>query len=162
MKKYAYSFLGFLVGSSSLPTFGAIASEKFPTNTATEASSNKQDAEMAAWMIEAARAAQEYVNLIDQGKYADSWKQGAKLFQRTISQPEWATALNMVRGKLGAVKSRTVKDQRPAWDPKGLPKGPYMVVEYNTSFEKVPNSGEVLTLMREQDGVWRVLTYQVN
>lgn len=118
--------------------------------------------QMAVWSIEAAKVAQDYVKLLDQGNYAESWKRGASLFQRTVNQKEWESALARSRGRLGAMKSRTLKDQRPAFDPKGLPKGAYMVVEYNTSFEKAPNSGELLTLIREPNGAWKVLTYQVN
>jgi uncharacterized cupin superfamily protein len=47
-------------------------------------------------------------------------------------------------------------------NPHGLPRGAYMVVEYNTSFENAPASGELLTLRQGTDGKWRVLTYQVN
>jgi hypothetical protein len=115
-----------------------------------------------AWLIEALKAAEDFVRLIDQGRYAESWTRGAKLFQKTITQKEWSVALQLARQPLGAVRSRSLKDERPALDPKGLPKGPYMVVEYNTSFEKAPQSGELLTLMREADGTWKVLTYQVN
>jgi hypothetical protein len=118
--------------------------------------------EQAAWNIEAAHAAEAYVQLLDQGQYAASWTNGAKLFQKTIPQQEWVQALQAARGRLGAVKSRSLKDQKPAFDPKGLPKGAYMVVEYNTSFAHAANSGELLTLMRESDGKWKVLTYQVN
>lgn len=117
---------------------------------------------MAAWTVEALRAAQEYVNLLDQGHYEQSWQVGAQIFQRTMNQKEWATALALSRGKLGRMISRTLKDEKPAFDPKGLPKGAYMVVEFNTAFEKAPKSGELLTLMRERDGKWKVLTYQVN
>lgn len=123
---------------------------------------NRNPSDVAAWKIEAANAAQQYVKLIDQGKYGESWDHGAKLFQHTISRKEWSTALTLARKRLGQVISRTIKDERPAWDPKGLPKGAYMVVEYNTSFQGAPNSGELLTLMREADGTWKVLTYKVN
>lgn len=118
--------------------------------------------EWTAWLIEAAKVAKDYVLMIDQGKYAESWTHGAKIFQQTITQKEWKTALELARKPLGNVKSRTLKDERPALDPKGLPKGPYMVIEYNTSFERAPKSGELLTLMRESNGAWKVLTYQVN
>lgn len=122
---------------------------------------NTQD-EWAGWMIEAAQVAKDYVEGLDKGQYAASWTKGDSLFQRTITQKEWVTALNLARKRLGGVKSRTLKDERPAIDPKGLPKGPYMVVEYNTSFERAPDSGELLTMRRGSDGIWRVLTYQVN
>ena len=68
----------------------------------------------------------------------------------------------MTRQRLGNTKTRLLKDQRLAHDPKGLPEGAYMIIEYDTSFEHVPNSAELLTLMREPTGLWKVLTYQVD
>ena len=123
----------------------------------------KQDSvNLAAAAIEANRAAQDYVELLDKHQYAESWTRGAQLFRKTISQGEWVQALQAARGRLGAMKSRTLKDERIAWDPIKLPKGAYMVVEFDTSFERAPQSGELLTLMQEKDGSWKVLTYQVN
>lgn len=134
-----------------------------PTQSKSGGGSREADSDnMGAWMIEAAKNAKDYVETLDKGDYAKSWSMGDPLFQRTISQNEWASALDLSRKRLGKMKSRTLKDQRPAWDPQGLPKGPYMVVEYNTSFEKAPQSGELLTLRRDSNGNWRVLTYQVN
>lgn len=118
--------------------------------------------EMPEWMLESAQVAKDYVTSLDNGQYTQSWTKGDQLFQHTITQDEWTKALNSSRKGLGRVKSRTLKIQRPAWNPKGLPRGPYMVVEFETSFENAPESGELLTLRRGTDGKWRVLTYQVN
>ena len=62
---------------------------------------------------------------------------------------------------MGELESRTVLDQRTAQNPQGLPAGEYMVMVYKTSFTNNKNSNEVVTLMQESDGKWRVLTYQV-
>ncbi len=144
------------------PNYSATNSTSADSRSAPNIEANRDQSQMAAWMIEAAQAAKDYVETIDKGLYAQSWSRGDSLFQQTISQKEWATALQGARKPLGKVLSRTLKDQRPAWDPRGLPKGPYMVIEYNTSFEKAPQSGELLTLRMGPDGRWRVLTYQVN
>lgn len=118
--------------------------------------------EMAAWMIETKQVAKDYVEGIDKGQYAQSWTKGDQLFQQTISQDGWNKALTDGRKSLGNVKSRTLKLQRPAWNPQGLPKGPYMVVEYETTFDKDGKKVELLTLRRGADGKWKVLTYQVD
>jgi hypothetical protein len=127
-----------------------------------EASDVATQSKAAADMIDALQVAKKYVDNIDSGQYEDSWRSGDSIFQKTINPKEWITALQQARAPLGAVKSRTLKDEKPAFNPKGLPQGAYMVVEYTTSFEKAPNSGELLTLRKGEDGKWRVLTYQVN
>ena len=123
---------------------------------------NEDQAQMAIWLIESLKVANDYVNMIDRGDYGQSWTKGDELFQHTISKEEWTKALNQNRKPLGVVNSRKLKDQRPAKDPRGLPQGAYMVVEYNTAFDKVRASNELLTLRRGTDGTWRVLTYQIN
>jgi hypothetical protein len=130
------------------------------TSTPTDETDDK--GQMPAWMLESARSAKEYVENLDKGNYPQSWTQGDQLFQHTISQQEWTQALNSSRKGLGRMNSRTIRLQRPAWNPKGLPPGPYMVIEYDTAFENSPQSLELLTLRRGTDGKWRVLTYQVN
>lgn len=127
-----------------------------------EALRDVESGAMSAWLIEALQAARSYVEMLDRGQYSESWNYGAKLFQRTITQAEWTKALELARKRLGGVRSRTLKDERPAYNPRGMPAGVYMVVEFNTSFDRAPNSGELLTLMRDSDGQWHVLTYQVN
>ncbi len=116
--------------------------------------------ERAAWVLETSQSAKEYVDLIDRGAYEKSWSKGDSVFQRTISKHEWAQALEQNRKPLGKVISRKIKDQRLAMNPQNLPPGPYMVVLFDTQFEK-GSSNELLTLRRGDGGVWRVLTYQV-
>lgn len=160
-------FLVFLLLGSTIGLQAEISTVPSTQSTTTSETSStpaqtQEQAQWAAWMIEAARVAEDFVHTIDQGRYAESWSKGAQIFQRTITQKEWEMALQMARTPLGNTVSRTLKDERPAVDPKGLPRGPYMVVEYNTSFQKAPNSGELITMMRESNGQWKVLTYQVN
>ncbi len=163
--------LTLVVLSLNFSVWAADAAVTSPTSTAKEVQqtgvvtapgAEPTSSQWTEWMIEGAKAGEDYVHLIDEGRYGDSWDQGAQFFQKTIPRSEWVLALNLARKRLGAVKSRTIKDQKPAMNPKGLPKGAYMVLRYSTSFAKAPNSGEDLTLMREADGKWKVLTYQVN
>lgn len=118
--------------------------------------------DMPAWMLESSKAAQDYLADLDNGRYDQTWKISDQLFQHTITQNEWTHALNSNRKILGRVKSRALKLQEPKWNPKGLPMGPYMVIEYETNFENAPQAKELLTLRRGTDGKWRILTYQVN
>lgn len=143
--------------SSTLTQTPADSAQKSKSSDAQE-----EQSQMAGWMIESAQTAKDYLNDIDREMYMESWAKGDQLFQHTITKEEWARALTDSRKPLGKVNSRKLKDQRPAKDPNGLPRGAYMVIEYNTSFDKAPESNELLTLRRGTDGKWRVLTYQAN
>lgn len=160
-------FLSMLIAGLVCTTFSLRADEAAvmapaPT-TSTEATATKalQD-EVAGWMVETGKIGKDFVEGIDKGEYAQSWTNGDQLFQHTITQDNWTKALSDNRAKLGKVKSRTLKEQKPAWDPHGLPKGAYMVVEFDTSFDNAPGTVELLTMRRGSDNKWRVLTYEVN
>ncbi len=102
-----------------------------------------------------------WLALVDQGRYGESWDAGSTTFKMTIPRKEWIQAMNALRKPIGPVKSRKIIDIGTAENPKGLPAGEYMVYFYETEFSGKPKASELLTLVLERDGQWRVLTYQV-
>lgn len=108
-----------------------------------------------------AQAAANWLKVIDQGNYDQSWDLGSLTMKLKIPKNDWKTILAATRGKLGAVKSRELVDQRTSKDPNGLPKGDYMVLIYKTNFTTKNSLGELVTMVLESDGKWRGLTYQV-
>ena len=173
MKHIFYAVTAFLsLGVGSHFLLSAEPSSTLTDTTRTQSRSTSSSAvssqeqndqnELAGWVLESGRVAQDYVEGLDRGQYAESWSKGDQLFQHAITKEEWIKSLNDKRKPLGKMNSRKLKDHRFGKDPRGLPKGPYMVVEYDTSFATAPTSVELLTLRRGTDGKWRVLTYQVN
>jgi hypothetical protein len=110
---------------------------------------------------QSATATQTWLSLIDTGNYGQAWDSSSKLFQQTINKPQWQQLMDSSRKPLGSIRNRTVLDQRTASNPRGLPAGDYMVMFYNTAFANKPSAYELVTLMKEPDGKWRILTYQV-
>lgn len=108
-----------------------------------------------------AEAAKKWLSIVDKGSYGQSWDQASALMKLTIHKDEWEKVMDAMRKPLGSVKTREVIDQRTAQNPKGLPSGDYMVMFYKTAFSQRPNASELVTLHLE-DGVWSVMTYQVN
>lgn len=106
-------------------------------------------------------AGEAWLKLVDQGNYGQSWDAGALTFELTITKQEWEKALTAMRQPLGSVMSRELLEQRIAENPKGLPKGSYMVLFYKTSFSNRPEANELLTLQQQNNGQWKVLTYHV-
>jgi hypothetical protein len=133
-----------------------------PANsTDSQNSDQTADQKQATWMQAGVQLAKEYVTELDQGRYAQSWEKGGFLFRQTVSQDDWVKALKLIRQPLGKAMSRKLQERRMIKDPYNLLKGQFMVVEYDTSFEKAPEGRELLILRSGSDGVWHVASYEV-
>ena len=101
-------------------------------------------------------AASSWLTLVDNGKYAESWKEAAELFRNAITPDKWQHATRDPLGKLIARKmiSATYTRTLP-----GAPDGEYVVIRYESSFEHKQSAIETVTPMLERDGKWRVSGY---
>jgi hypothetical protein len=109
----------------------------------------------------ALEASDMWLKLSDSGRYSESWETAAELFRNAISKEQWSQSLNAVRKPLGKVIKRSVKSKQYATSLPGAPDGEYVVIQYETSFEKKKSSIETVTPMREKDGKWRVSGYYI-
>ena len=131
------------------------------TTGAPAAQDSKAHAEQQKMLADSAKASEEWVKYIDNGNYEESWDHAAMTFQLKIPKKSWVTILDATRKPYGSVTSRKILEQRPAVDPQGLPKGNYMVIFYSTSFASKADSNELVTLVQNDEGQWKVLTYLV-
>jgi hypothetical protein len=104
-------------------------------------------------------AAREWVSLIDEGKYAESWAKAGALFQDSISRQDWVNSLNMVRAPLGEVVSRKLKNTANVTSLPGAPEGNYLIMEFDTSFRNKSATIETITAARQADGKWQIVGY---
>ena len=109
----------------------------------------------------ALEASDTWLKLSDSGRYSESWETAAELFRNAISKEQWNQSLNAVRKPLGKVIKRSVKSKQYATSLPGAPDGEYVVIQYETSFEKKKSSIETVTPMLEKDGKWRVSGYYI-
>jgi len=107
----------------------------------------------------ATKAAQAWLALVDSGEYAESWQKAAQIFRSQVTKDQWVNALNSVRSPLGKVESRTLKNSTYTKSLPGAPDGEYVVIQFDTVFEKRKSSIETITPMKERDGQWRVSGY---
>jgi hypothetical protein len=108
----------------------------------------------------AARAsADAWLALVDAGNNAQSFNEAAALFKGTIDQAGWERAVRGVRDPLGKVISRTLKTAKYSRTLPGAPDGQYVVLKFDTHFEKKPGAIETVTPTQEPDGRWRVSGY---
>ncbi|MGD9007711.1 MAG: DUF4019 domain-containing protein [Desulfobacteraceae bacterium] len=102
-----------------------------------------------------------WLNLVDQGRYNDSWQQAASIFQATVNKKQWATSLQAIRQSLGKVISRKLNKKHYTHTLPGAADGEYVVLEFYTVFEKKKNAVETVTPMLDSDGQWKVSGYYI-
>lgn len=114
-----------------------------PAPAAAEAAPNAQ-------VLEAAR---QWLALVDEGRWDDSYRATGTAFRKLNTAQVWATVSEKVRAPLGAVVSRTFVGEQ------NLPAPPYgyEVVKFRTRYaNRATEALETVTLERE-DGGWRVV-----
>jgi hypothetical protein len=110
---------------------------------------------------EALSAALKWFSLVDEGKYAESWKEAAEYFRNAVKQEEWEQSLQGVRKPLGKLLSRKVKSATYKTALPGAPDGEYIVIVFSTSLENKKSATETVTPMMDKDGKWRVSGYYI-
>ena len=119
---------------------------------ASSASESKQE--------EAKQAALEWLAMVDDKKYEESWKESASLFRAQVSTSGWVKAVTAARSPLGSVVSRKVVSATYTMSLPGAPDGEYVVLQLQTVFEHKAQAIETVTPMLDK-GHWRVSGYYV-
>ena len=107
----------------------------------------------------AIKAAEAWLGVVDQGKYAASWDKAAALFKKAVTKDKWKEAVTAVRKPLGKMLKRKLLGAKPMTDLPNVPKGEYVVIQFKTSYEKKKDAIETITPMKEKDGSWKVSGY---
>jgi hypothetical protein len=110
---------------------------------------------------QAQAAALSWLALVDAGDYAQSWVTAADHFQSSIEQWQWVSRLSQVRHPLRGVKSRSVASVTFMPSSADAPDGEHFVIQFATSFRKLPAATETVTLLKNLDGRWRVSGYYI-
>ena len=124
------------------------------SSTAVSASDSKK-------LASALFAAKKWLALVDNEKYAESWKEAADLFRHMVQSDLWVASLKALRKPLGKLISRKVKSEVYKTTLPGAPDGQYVVIEFKSSFEHKKTVVETVTPMLGKDGVWRVSGYYI-
>ncbi len=102
-----------------------------------------------------------WLAVIDNGQYADSWDDAADYMKNIMTKDKWEAVIKSVREPLGKVESRVVRGKTYTTQVPGAPDGEYVVIEYNTDFENKKGAIETVTPKLEADGTWKVSGYFV-
>jgi DNA-binding CsgD family transcriptional regulator len=111
----------------------------------------------AAASSQTAETARQWLSLVDQDKWDESYKQTGKAFRKMNTPQVWAETSRKMRQSLGKVISRSFAGEE------NLPAPPYgyQVVKFHTSYANKPDAVETVAL-NEEDGHWRVVGVTVD
>jgi len=98
------------------------------------------------------RAARDWLALVDQGKWNESWAATARSFQSLNTVDAWRSASEKARVPLGALVSRTLIDEQDVPAP---PNG-YRTVRFRSDYANRRGAIETVSLDRE-GGAWKVV-----
>ena len=118
-------------------------------------------AEEAERVTAAVAAAEEWLTMVDDGKYVESWKEAAQYFKNAVKQEQWEQSLQAVRNPLGKLISRQVESKTYMTSLPGAPDGEYVVIQFMSSFENKKSAIETVTPMMDKDAKWRVSGYYI-
>lgn len=110
---------------------------------------------------EAQQAAKSWLNLVDTGKYVESWKSAATLLKEKTSMDKWVKDFGVEHQKLGKVLSRKLKSAVYTKKLKDAPGIEGVVIKFDSSFPKMQQAIETIIPTREADGKWRVAGYWI-
>jgi hypothetical protein len=111
--------------------------------------------------IEAAKkAAGDWLQLIDSGKYGESWKECAPFLQSHFPQADWEKRLNETRKPLDPFVDRSLSTTEYREQLPGLPPGKYIAFVWESYFGTRHQMLESV-IMSNESGTWKPVGYAV-
>ena len=102
----------------------------------------------------------QWLTLIDEGLYNEAWDAGGQYFKQHVDKKDWYDILTKDRKPLGAVISREIDETKYKSNMYGAPDGEYILIIFETKYEKSKPVKEEVTYVQEQDGQWRLVGYR--
>ncbi len=110
---------------------------------------------------EATAAAEQWLKLVDEGKFNSSWLDASTYFRNVTTKQQWRQQVSVWRSALGSVVSRKLRTEQYLTTMPGAPDGDYVMIQYDTSFTHKKSAVEIVVPMMDADGKWRVSEYSI-
>ncbi len=102
------------------------------------------------------RSARNWLELIDAGKYKESWENTSPLFRSKKAEAEWVKTLTTIREPRGAMTARYLATAGATKSLSDFPEGDYVVLQFYTTFAKKGLALETVSLVKMQDDTWQI------
>ena len=101
---------------------------------------------------------EKWLSIVDSGNYSQSWQEAGSIFKNQITDSQWISAASKVREPLGKLVSRTQLKSEYKTSLPSVPDGEYVVIVFNTQYEKKKKAKETVTAVFE-DNQWKAVGY---
>lgn len=108
---------------------------------------------------DAQAAAIAWLALVDSVEYEKSWSEASPLLRNHVDQDAWANQLSNLRTPLGKLESRKLSSAEYQESLPGVPDGQYVLLIFDSAFEKSEVQAEIVVVAIGEDSVWRVIGY---
>ncbi len=137
-----------------------LAAVVFMSNDKTSSNSGNPEITATSDTSEAASngAAMEWLALVDDQNWSESWRRAGSFFRSSVSEEAWSSSASSLRNPLGALKSRAVLKVTKATSLPGAPDGEYELIEFQSNFENKRMAIETLVLQKEGE-TWKAVGY---
>ena len=99
-----------------------------------------------------------WLELLDNGRYYQTWQYASQKFKQRIDASQWDQVLKGTRAKLGELQNRNLIGYGKRNKFSGLPDGDYWVLKFASEYAKASALSEILVLTEEQ-GKLQVVAY---
>lgn len=99
-----------------------------------------------------------WLELLDNGRYYQTWQYASQGFKQRIDAAQWDQVLKETRSRLGALTLRNLTGYGKRQQFSGLPDGEYWVLKFTSKFEAASSLSEILVLT-EEHGQLKVTAY---
>lgn len=111
--------------------------------------------------FQAQQAADNWLALVDQGRYGESYDQASQAFKVAVGREDWIHKVTAARNQAGKLISRRFVGSNELRNPPKAPPGRYIAIRYQTTFAKINAVSESVVLVFEKDGKWRLENYVI-
>ena len=104
-------------------------------------------------------AATGWLTLLDRRDWGTAWERSSAIFRKNVPLGTWMDNVPKVREPLGPFRDRVVVSTVHKTTLPGHPDGDYVTVSFASKFDKKADVRELVLVVREADGRWRVTGY---
>lgn len=110
-------------------------------------------------IADATLTAEKWLQMVDNRNYEASWEATSAIFKKDGDLPMWRANLDSTYDQYGRCESRTITEALLKRRLPGGGQGYFVVIQYDSVYERKSDVRETVTPKLEADGHWRVAGY---